>query len=751
MSTIQSVIANAVISNLLRTTEKLNTSVLNLSSGIRSNADVADFAVGSVLANQASSLRTSNLNAGQGKSLLATAKGGLEQILDLLQQQKDLATKAADTSLTTNELANLNTEFTALTTEIDRLASTTNFNNKNLLDGTISGGETVTSVTGQATENYTLIDETQVSFSGTVATGELLTASTFDAVTTNEIGKTAGTVLLDLTGVGAGPVNSAVITIGGVGITFGTGETTAATVADAFIAAAEASTSSVIRNYTFTDLGTGGITVTGADLGTGSVDTVTFALTTQGGIAANQVQLGTENIDTVGSGNALSITTATGGTIGTVRSVSASDLTVDEGLLGGFSKFTAALDTTGTQNRTTFTVDINGTTYTSQAVTLFGTGGFNSQGNTIKNGQVVTFYNTAGPTDSSNEYTDNGFTLTVGATDITITGGTQTAFETDLTNTATGFQTQLTANRINQSRDVILSEVNATGGDFDVSAAIGTTFAGIEGFDAEGTNARGDIAFVGDTFGDDGRLGAIGSFAFNASTNKITVTIDNEVYTSDISDNTASTGGIVDGAGNYNTTTKNLTVGAGTILVLHSAATTDGRQLRIDLSNLTDTTIELTTSTTQKVFTDDLDTLFGVSGNPALSFQVGAGATNTIGVSLGSAATTDIYLSDSGNSKTLSISTLAGATEASDVLDNAINSVLGKIATVSAGLTSFDSAIVNNNVMIQNFEASSASLLGTDYALESSRYAQLTLQANASISILAQNQKRLDNLLQLLS
>jgi len=759
MSIIQSYVASAVIANINNTSEKLNNSILSLASGTKSNPSVADLSVGTILNNNSSTLTTANVNAGQGKSLLETAKGGLDNILDLLQDVKDLSVQAQDTSLTTNQRANLNIEAQTLITEINRLANNTSFNNKNLLDGTISGTASLTSTTGQATENYTLLDTTQYSFSGTVASGELTTSSTFAAVTSANTGKTASSATLDFTaGTGTTDITTAIINVNGEDISFSaSGASEAAreiAAATAFVAAARASTDADVRSLIFLDNLDGTVTVTSADLGTGA-DGLTLNLTNDGGgIQDDGVTFGGDSIDTTGGG-------ATGGaedfdsvttklTTGANRAPTST--TVDEGLQGQLTNFTAALDTTDTYNEVTFTTDINGVTYTSQAVQLFGTGGFNGKGNTIKLGQVITFSNTDGPTDSGGEYTDNGFSLTVGSTDITISGGTQTAFETDLTNTAAGFETQLTDNRINQSRDVVLAVDNDTGGDFDVAAvSSNNTFAGIESFDAIGTNTRGDIAFVGDQFGDDGRVGDVGSFSFTSATNTLSVTINGETFTSDISDNTADTGGLVDGAGSYNSTTQQLTVGAGTIIVFHSAATNDGRQLRIDLSNLTDTTVELNGTTAQTTFTDDLDTLFGVSNNPSLSFQVGTNSTDTIGVALDSAKTTDIFKDDAGATQTIDISTTTGATEAQEVLDNAINTTLGIISTAQSKITSFASAISTNNIMITNFDSASSALLNTDYALESTLFAQYTLQLNSAVSVLAQDSKRLQSLLQLLS
>lgn len=139
MSMIQSIDARYAQSQVGVGSAKVAASVSNLSSGTKSNANVADLSVGTVLASRVNTLRVAVNNAGQAKSLLDTAKGALTTIIDLIQQQKALTAKAADDSLTDNERGFLDQEFQALTTQIDRIASTTNFNGKTLIDGSING------------------------------------------------------------------------------------------------------------------------------------------------------------------------------------------------------------------------------------------------------------------------------------------------------------------------------------------------------------------------------------------------------------------------------------------------------------------------------------------------------------------------------------------------------------------------------------------------------------------------------------
>lgn len=766
MATINSALSLAVISNLLGASNDINTSVLNLSSGVKSNASVADFSVGSLLAYQSATLSTANVNAGQGKSLATTAKSALDQILSLLNDQKTLATQAADASLTDTDRANLNLEFQSITDEINRIATTTKFNSKVLLDGSASGTADLTTATGQSTENYTLLSTSDFSLSGTTASGYLDATGAFGTVATTSVGDVAGTAVISFDVSGVALAANAQVTINGSAtVDFGLGTTTKEALATAFVAAAEASTNSDVRRFTYKDNGDGTVTVTTADLGD-TDNAITFNVTGTDSGKVTTATFGGDNI----IASAQSLSSISTKTLGSDRTLASGySATLDSNLQGQLTGFTATLDTSGTQNTAIFTVDINGQTYTSQAVTLFGTGGYNSKGNTIKNGQVITFYNSSGATDSAGEFTDNAFTLTVDsaagvADDITVSGASQDAFQTSLTTIAQSFTTQLDPNHINQSRSLVLSVTNATGGDFEIAAANGTIFDGILGFDAVGTNAKGNVNFIGDIFGTDGNVSNIGPFSYDSSTYTISTTINGEVYSADLSSSAATLGaltteGLANGTGgSFNTATGLLTVGTGTTdlgtattIVFHSASTTDGKQLLLDLSNLTDKSIDLSTSTLSTAFTDDLDTIFGVSNNPTLSFQVGASPTDTITLAIANSQTTALYKDDAGAGKTLSIATVSGATEASSVLDNAVNNVLSRIATVSSSITSFSSAITTNSVQINNFDAASNSLLNTDYALESTILADATLRYNSGISVLVQNQQRLQNLLKLLS
>ena len=122
-------------STLAKSTEKL-------SSGYKVNRaadDAAGLAISEKMRRQIRGLTQASANAQDGISCVQTAEGALNEVHDMLQRMNELATKAANDTNTTEDQDYINMEVQALKSEIDRVASTTTFNQQNLLDGTFTG------------------------------------------------------------------------------------------------------------------------------------------------------------------------------------------------------------------------------------------------------------------------------------------------------------------------------------------------------------------------------------------------------------------------------------------------------------------------------------------------------------------------------------------------------------------------------------------------------------------------------------
>ncbi len=112
-----------------------------LSSGYRINRaadDAAGLAISEKMRRQIRGLTQASTNAQDGISCVQTAEGALAEVHDMLQRMNELAVQAANGTQTSADRSYINSEIQALTSEIDRVASTTTFNEQNLLDGTFT-------------------------------------------------------------------------------------------------------------------------------------------------------------------------------------------------------------------------------------------------------------------------------------------------------------------------------------------------------------------------------------------------------------------------------------------------------------------------------------------------------------------------------------------------------------------------------------------------------------------------------------
>ncbi|MBP2666249.1 MAG: flagellin/flagellar hook associated protein [Firmicutes bacterium] len=157
-------------------------SLAKLSSGLRINSaadDAAGLAISEKMRGQISGLDTASSNAQNGISLLQTAEGALDETTSILQRMRELAVESSSDTITDSDRTDIQSEFSELSDEIDRIASTTQFNTKNLLDGSMSKDAVATA---NVTENS--------SFASTTTAGTLVTA--LNDSSGNSLGITVG-------------------------------------------------------------------------------------------------------------------------------------------------------------------------------------------------------------------------------------------------------------------------------------------------------------------------------------------------------------------------------------------------------------------------------------------------------------------------------------------------------------------------------------------------------------------------------
>lgn len=116
----------------------LSKSTEKLSSGYRINRagdDAAGLSISEKMRSQIRGLNRASDNAQDGISLIQVAEGALNESHAILQRMNELATQAANDTNTSTDRTAIQAEIDQLTSEIDRIQSTTQFNSMNLLDG----------------------------------------------------------------------------------------------------------------------------------------------------------------------------------------------------------------------------------------------------------------------------------------------------------------------------------------------------------------------------------------------------------------------------------------------------------------------------------------------------------------------------------------------------------------------------------------------------------------------------------------
>src|SRR5690554_4343841 len=186
--------------NLNNSSNALGTSLQRLSTGSRINSakdDAAGLQIANRLTSQINGMGVAVKNSNDGISMAQTAEGALEQSTTILQRMRDLALQSANGSNSPEERKALNQEVAELKKELDRIANTTSFGGKKLLDG--SFGTTTFQVGAAANETISVaLDEMSTKAmkadytSGTVTLGQAAsgTAATF----TDGIAATSGTL-----------------------------------------------------------------------------------------------------------------------------------------------------------------------------------------------------------------------------------------------------------------------------------------------------------------------------------------------------------------------------------------------------------------------------------------------------------------------------------------------------------------------------------------------------------------------------
>ncbi len=167
--------------HLYDTTTRFQKSMERLSSGMRINRagdDAAGLAISEGLKSDIRALQQASRNAADGISLVQTAEGSLDEVNNILLRLRELAEQAATETLGEEERGYLQDEFEQQLDEIDRIASTAEFNGIKLLDGTVSSLNVQVGIGTDVSTSAVTIDLSQ-------------------PMTSSDLGLTSGTIHID--------------------------------------------------------------------------------------------------------------------------------------------------------------------------------------------------------------------------------------------------------------------------------------------------------------------------------------------------------------------------------------------------------------------------------------------------------------------------------------------------------------------------------------------------------------------------
>ena len=165
--------------HLSGTQRDLALSFQRLSSGYRINSaadDAAGLGISESMNAQIRSYSVAERNANDGISMAETADGAASQMSDILGRLRELAVQSSNGSLSAGDRTNLNTEFTSLRSEIDRISNVTKFNGISLLSGAAANVDFQVGIGTSASDKVT------VSFGGVTATTLGVNLSAVDTV-----------------------------------------------------------------------------------------------------------------------------------------------------------------------------------------------------------------------------------------------------------------------------------------------------------------------------------------------------------------------------------------------------------------------------------------------------------------------------------------------------------------------------------------------------------------------------------------
>ena len=673
-----------------------------LSSGLRINSardDAAGLAISTRFTAQVRGLDVAIRNAGDGISLAQTAEGALGAVTDGLQRIRELALQSANATNSDSDRQALNAETQQLIAEISRVSEQTNFNGRNLLDGTFSSsvqigtnaGETVSfGIAEVTTDTLGGGDGAGVSARGTdtaLANGDLIingiaVGAAVAADDTASVANQGASAIASVAAINRVTDDTGVVAQVNTNTVAGSSQTAAATAGD------------IVLN---------GVTIsisTGADSNSSNRAAVANA------INASAEQTGVTAIDTG---------TDTGGVV--LQAEDGRNITITEGA-GNLTEAATGLQLT-VDDTETFEGGFTLTSIDGSAITIDGGDGSGS-GDLANSGLVAGEFagNTAATVSQSVvnvQAADSTGVNTLESGDLVINGVAIGAAETT---DDTASDTTANSSLANGSGIATAAAINRASEQTGVRASVNETIV----------VGGGDNTSVGGETGGiiiNGVETATFTSTDNAETNRTTaVDAINAI--------SGQTGVVATDNGSSLTLTaadgRNISVAVeadafGGEIGLASA-TEDGIGVSVDVAGFA----AGAATTTSTVTLESAGEIVVEAGSNAADGVTGVGFEEG---SFGG-ATNGQFISD------LDISTVEGAESALQAVDNALDSVNAERANLGAIQNRLDSTISSLAINSENLSAARSRILDADFARETAELSRTQVLQQAGISILAQ-------------
>lgn len=748
---------------------QITSSTYRLSTGdrfYRASDDIAAMSIATRLRSDVSSYRQALQNNTQADSLLQTAYTNLSSISSILDDMKVLATTGNSGGLTAADYAALDLEFQTLRSEIDRIATGTQFNGMNLLDGTISRENEVATATNNATQatgaitftvnpgagqtinvnGLSVVAGTDFAIGGTTN----ITASNFASFLSTSTDTRVSSASYQAVG---STVNITAKAGGRLGEQFVINEA-ASTAAASFVVTGQ--TTAVANVFALqgglnNGLRLGGTTIAGT-VGDSLVNTLSQT-------QASQTLTITANA-TINNNQTFTIDDGTGAGTINFRFRTATIATAEDFLVGAdaettlqnavntITNYATANDFVLNQleyeisgdNELIIRGQIPGTildqTGANGAVNETATGVVIS-GTSLNNG-TNTGINTSGVVNPDFVGTISGFSATYNSANnltasVTVGSSTYTA---QITNTAPGANTFYRFNSTNGGYfDVQISAAGAAvTNQADANSFANRLDAAFAPLNVYQSRQVSNFTGVGQLAGATAEI-RLNNFSQNLNINDIRVSESTGVGIN------ASVEIEINGE-IFRNATLGRSIGANETVTLTSLNDVNN-VIRIRNGS---TAIDLSSAANAATFEATLNTNFGLGdGDSSISFQFGTTPDDKIDISIRSATSNSLF-----DDASPALTDQAASAAAQTVLDDAIDELGAIIASVgsSQAVVGFAYDAISNN--ITTTEAARSALADTDIASEATIFAGAIVQQQAAIAVLAQTQLLGNNLLDLL-